>query len=149
MIVSDATALIVLLNLERLALLEIFNKVYIVKNVYDEITAHKRVELPPNFEVVECKDDLYFDLLTLLDPGESESIAFAKKMDLPLLIDEKKGRRVAKDLGVNYFGLIGLLCLLIRKGTLAKEEALALLDEAVAKGFRISQKLRRDFIEKC
>ena len=149
MIVSDATSLIVLSNLQKLELLEIFEKVYIVRNVYDELEAKKEIKLPPFFEIVECKNDLYLDLLYILDAGESEAIAFAKKEGLPLLIDEKKGRKVAKDLGIAHFGLIGLFCLLIEKGFLTKQEALQFLDQAIFKGFRISLKLYQDFIDKC
>ena len=149
MIVADATTLIVLSNLNRLDLLGMFESLLVPAEVYKELTAKKDFALPPFCEIVDCKEQLYSDLLHLLDPGESEAIALARSRDLPLLIDEKKGRRVAKDLGIVCMGFVGLLCLAIQKDLVSKDEALSLLDHAVAKGFRISRKLWEEFARRC
>lgn len=42
--------------------------------------------------------------------GEAESILLAQEMNAEIiLIDEKKGRRIAKELGFNVIGLVGIL----------------------------------------
>lgn len=44
-----------------------------------------------------------------LDPGESEALVLAMEHRAILLIDEKRGRKSAAALGIQYAGLIGVL----------------------------------------
>ena len=44
-----------------------------------------------------------------LDDGEAHAILLARSRQLPLLMDEKKGRRVAEHLGVPVSGTVGFL----------------------------------------
>lgn len=44
-----------------------------------------------------------------LDDGERYAIALALSQDVPLLIEERQGRDVARDLGLNTSGALGLL----------------------------------------
>jgi len=49
-------------------------------------------------------------LLKQLDPGEAESKVLSIEMEAEmLLIDEKKGRRIATEYGLKISGLIGVL----------------------------------------
>jgi predicted nucleic acid-binding protein len=49
-------------------------------------------------------------LLTELDPGEAEALALALEVQAQLvLMDERKGRRVAERLGLTSIGAVGLL----------------------------------------
>jgi len=44
-----------------------------------------------------------------VDRGEAEAIALSIEKNIPLLIDDLKGRRVAEKMGVRYIGTLSLL----------------------------------------
>lgn len=150
-IVSDATALIVLAKLSRTALLKaLFTSVIIPEHVKDEIT--QKSDYDPTvwddpFFVVKMVSDssLLGSLELFLDKGESEAITLAKELSLPLLIDEKKGRKIAQTMHIEVIGLVGLIVALHRRQILSSEDALAIIDEAQKIGFRLSDKLYNDF----
>lgn len=150
-IVSDATALIVLAKLSRTALLKaLFTSVIIPEHVKDEIT--QKSDYDPTvwddpFFVVKMVSDssLLGSLELFLDKGESEAITLAKELSLPLLIDEKKGRKIAQTMHIEVIGLVGLIVALHRRQILSSEDALTIIDEAQKIGFRLSDKLYNDF----
>ena len=143
MIVSDSTTLIVLIDLKREDLLSnLFKKIYIPKAVYKELCFKKEIVLPSFFEVIEVKNIAKVkELNLLLDMGESEAITLALEKSLPLIIDEKKGRKIAKNLGIKIVGLLGILYLNIQQGYMNNDEALNFLDLAIKRGFRVDKKL--------
>jgi uncharacterized protein len=148
MIASDSTTLIILLDLDRFNFLsKLFSKVYIPQAVYDEITYKNNFILPAFMEVVQVqKNELLEELLLLLDQGESEAIVLAKQRQLPLIIDEKKGRKIATNLNIEIIGLLGIIFLNIKKGNIQKKEADQFLQKALKHGYRISQKLIQEMI---
>ena len=146
MIVSDSTTLIVLNNLGKLNLLEVFNQVYIPQRVYEEVSFKNDFILPDFIKVKKIEtNELYFYLTKLLDEGESEAITLAKELNIPLIIDEKKGRKIAKNLNIKIIGLLGILYLNYKKGFITKEEIELFLNEAINNGYRISQRLLDEF----
>jgi predicted nucleic acid-binding protein len=142
-IVCDSTTLIILHDLQKLQYLNnLFEKVLIPKAVYNEINYKNDFLLPINFEVIEVdKDSDYEILCELLDIGESEAITLSLQKQLPLIIDEKKGRKIAKNMGIEIIGLLGVLYLNIQKGFLSKKEVENFLKDALKNGYRISPKL--------
>jgi len=148
MIVSDSTALIILFDLDRIELLEnLFEIVYISPIVLEEISVKYPVVLPSFMRVEKLKDDeLFNSLKMLLDLGESEAIALAKEKNLSIIIDEKRGRKIAKGVGLKVIGLLGVVYLNVKKGFLSKDEAISFLDDAVNHGYRISQKMVEDVL---
>lgn len=154
-IISDTSSLIILTKLERLALLGyLFEKVFIPKRVEQELAikeddVHQAIINNPLFEIVECKDTELLKLLDdVLDYGESEALALAKEMQLILLIDEKKGRKTAKNMGIKIIGFLGVLLLNYRHGKINKDEIEDILYQTNNLDFRLSEKLKRDFFEK-
>jgi len=143
MIVSDSTILIVLIDLKREDLfLNLFKKVYLPKAVYKELCYKNEIELADFFEILEVRNrSKVKELELLLDKGESEAIVLALEESLPLIIDEKKGRKVAKNLGIKIVGLLGILYLNIKQGYISKEEALSFLQLAIKEGFRVDKAL--------
>lgn len=149
MIISDSTALIILFDLDRVELLEnLFELVYITPIVFAEISVKYPVVLPPFMKVEKLKDDGFFNILKmLLDLGESEAIALAKEKNLTIIIDEKKGRKIAKEMDLKVIGLLGVLYLNVKKGFLTKDEASGFLDDAINHGYRISIKMVNNLLK--
>ncbi|HRF57841.1 MAG TPA: hypothetical protein PLV58_10650 [Campylobacterales bacterium] len=142
-VVSDSTTLIVLSNMERFDLLiNLFAKVYIPQAVFEETTSKDGVRLPKFIEVCLPKHDKDLKAIKLLlDEGESEAVILAIQKNLTLIIDEKKGREIAKNMGLKIIGLVGVVYLNIARGFLSVVEAKKFLELANANGFRISQRL--------
>ncbi len=120
-IVSDTTPIITLSKIKRLDLLEkLFKNIIIPRAVYDELTSNAQFQEEAQMindaeyiKVVEVEDSKAVELLqrvTGLDLGESEAIIYTDnyKAEL-LLIDEAKGRKVAKQMGLSIMGTVGIL----------------------------------------
>jgi len=142
-VVSDSTTLIILSDLQKLCYLKnLFAKVYIPQAVYEEINHKKEFVLPAFIKVVKVEqNEQLSELMMLLDDGESEAIALAIKKNLPLIIDEKKGRKIALNLDVEILGLLGVLYLNIKKKYMTKDEVKLFLTQAKKHGYRISEKI--------
>lgn len=140
-IVSDTTALIILSKLHRFDLLSnLFERVVLPKVVYEELTVKESVELPDFFEIHQQSTPISFDLL-VLDAGEAAAIALAEQLQLPLLIDEKKGRRIAQARKLVIFGTLGLIIANTKRGYLTQDEAIQLIDRLASVNFRLSESL--------
>jgi uncharacterized protein len=149
-IISDATAIIVLINIDRLDLLLRFKTpIIITDEVYTEVTKQPRAKksvdehvVGGNFHIDNPKNiELKQDLSISLDSGEASSIALAIENKLPLVIDEKKGRKIATSYGVKVIGVIGIIKHLLSNGTLLETECRDLLYELNSVGFYISDEL--------
>jgi len=81
-----------------------------------------------------------------LDLGESEAIALAVEKEAGLiLLDEREGRRRARNVGLEVTGLLGVLIRADREGNLSSlSEAIAQLEEEA--GFWISDALREKIL---
>jgi len=150
MIISDATALITLINIDEFSILELFiEKITITNEVYKEVikkeSAKKYLDcqIDEGFIAVESYKSLtlFKELNYLLDTGESASIALAIEKKLPLIIDEKKGRKFAQKQGIEIIGLVGILRFLYVEKRLTQEETLNIIKKLNASDFRISDKL--------
>ena len=145
-VVSDSTTLIVLQKLKRWDLLSnLFELVYIPPKVADEVNAKQILDV--NFiKRRTVKEKKTVELLKItLDDGESEAIALAFELGLPLIIDEKKGRKSAKLMGVAVVGFVGILLQNIKLGFIQKVDAVAIIHEAEVVGMRMSVELMRLF----
>jgi len=150
MIVSDSTTLIILFDLNRLELLSnLFPKIIIPSAVYAEISVKRAIELPPFITVQQASEnETLKSLKLLLDLGESEAIALALELDSKLIIDEKKGRKIAMQQGLEIIGLLGIVYVNIKKEFLSKKVAKSFLNKAIDHGYRINQKLIDGMFEK-
>jgi predicted nucleic acid-binding protein len=144
-IISDTSCLIALSNIGML---------HIIKDLYDEIiiTSEVKVEfgeiLPDWIIVMQVKDTVkQADIEKRLDKGEASSIALA--LEIPnsiLIIDEIKGRNIAKSLNIEIIGTVGILLLASNKGLI--NDVISVILKLVNKGFRLSDKLLDKIIEK-
>ena len=152
-IISDTTTLIVLERQQHLFLLcKLFKQVIIPIAVYEELLVGLQNNNPLKkikcitIEPVASSSQLN-NLLTILDKGEAEAIELAVKKQLPLIIDERKGRKIAQRLGLVITGLAGLLILAVERNVLNSKQAKNLLNMAVQDGYRLS-KLLHDQVNK-
>ena len=83
-------------------------------------------------------------LTDLLDRGEAEAIVLAQTKDAKLLIDERKGRAVARSRGVAVIGVGGVLLLAKREDVI--EQIGPVLEELASHGYRLSDELRRKLL---
>lgn len=143
-IIADASCLIVLDNIQELSLLEkLFGKVLITEEVKKEFG----LDLPEWLKVREVKNQSKKDALNLiLDKGEASSIALClETAESILIIDEKKGRRIAQDLGVKIIGTLGVILKAKENGLLnSVEDFLGKLENA---DFRISPILKEKILK--
>jgi len=150
-IIADNSTLITLLDTNNFDLLfELFKEIIIADEVYAEITYqfyHKEkidqyiIKNRLQLQSVEHKE-MYEMLTKRVDKGEAESITLAKKLELPLIIDERKGRNIANSLGVPIIGLIGILLKLLEKNIITKERAIKVIEEVEENDFRLSNGLK-------
>lgn len=153
-IISDSSSLIMVARLERLDLLtQLFEHIHIPQRVAQEIAAKEdcvaRLLLShPNFSVMASSNPTLLILLDgVLDYGEAEALTLAQEKQLLLLIDEKKARQIAKNMGLKIVGLLGVLLLNHRRGYLSETEVLKLLAQLKQMDFRLSTRLENDFIK--
>ena len=120
-VISDTTPIISLLKAEQLELLKhLFGEVVIPEAVYKELIGNEafwleaeEIKQCPFIKVRQVEDQKsvhIFRKVTGLDAGESEAMVMAEERQADLLLmDEQKGRRVAKQMGLVITGTIGIL----------------------------------------
>lgn len=150
MIVSDATAIIALINIDCFEILEAFKTpIIITSEVYNEVASHaygKKVVDEKIINQVICIQDAHNkqfqnELTILLDSGEASSIALALETQYPLIIDEKKGRKIAQSFGVSIIGVVGILKFLYQNKTHTKEKTIEIIERLKGSDFRIEGRL--------
>jgi len=155
-VISDSTTLISLINIERFELLFKFSDTIIITpSVYVEVTVQKRAKQIldeyislSKIVVHEVKNHKKVkELLIRLDLGESESIVLAEEQNLPLIIDEKRGKKIATSMGLDVIGLVGILLVYKKKGYLSNDEIKEIVNELRQVDFRVSEKLLSLFLE--
>ena len=139
-IISDASPLIALVDIGELELLkQLYKEVFITDIVRNEIVA----DLPDWVKINTDYDPKQLQLLELeLDPGEASAIAFAlKNPGSTLILDESKGRSVAKRLGLKITGTMGIIIKAKEKGFITS--GTAILDKLENHGFWLSDQLKK------
>lgn len=104
--------------------------------------------MPDWIKIVAVKDKEKTEFLELnLDKGEASSIAYCLEQTrtVLLVIDERKGRRIARELKLNIIGTLGLIVKARERGIIAS--VAAILDRLENADFRISQNLKNNILE--
>jgi len=114
-IVSDTSCLILFSKIGRLDILKsLFKEVTIIS-----VVANEYGKPLPEFIKTENPNNIKYQhiLESFLDKGEASAIALAFESDDSLLIiDEAKGRKESKKLGINYTGTLGIIVVAKEKG---------------------------------
>lgn len=157
-VVSDTTPLISLLKIHRLDLLKsLFETVRIPQGVFDELTAN------PDFtdetiEIRKCEfvkildvspdEVLLFRRTTGLDLGESEALVLTDRLKADLLlVDEIKARQVAKTIGLNIMGTIGIFRAAYKEGFISADEIREAVEVLRSSGRHIGERLFKKLLE--
>ena len=123
-IICDSSPIIALSILDSLHLLDhLFKEVIVPRSVFNELTVKRKPEADKitvwaKDKLAESTDEQLVQTFSLLlDKGEAEamSLYWEKKADF-LLIDEKKGRRIAAYNHIKIIGTLGILLLSKEKG---------------------------------
>ena len=150
MIVADASVLIALININAFEILKSFiDNIVITREVYNEVAQReyaKRLidrEIEASYISIKAYKNIrrFEEMCFVLDAGESSSILLAMEENLPLIIDEKKGRKFAKQKGVKVIGLVGILRFLYLEESLDRKKIQEIVERLRDSDFRISQTL--------
>lgn len=145
-IISDTSSLIALSNIGEL---KIVRQIYKEVVITPEIATEYGMEIPDWIKIKQVNDSQKLRLLDLgLDLGESSAITLALEYDSSLLIiDEKKGRRIAKELGIKITGILGVI--IKAKETRIIKKVKPLIEKLEKADFRISPKLKNHILAKA
>lgn len=125
-VVSDTSPLTALLTIGEADLLpKLFTEVVIPRAVRDELLrSHASLPAWVRIELVHDGSETV-RLSEVVDAGEAEAIELAKELKADwLLIDERKGRRLAIQEGLRVIGLLGVLLLAKRRQVIASARML-------------------------
>ena len=155
-VISDTTALIILAKSDKLDLLSnLFEQIFIPKAVESELNfkddiVKYRVEKFDKISVKNIKDTKTLNRIKKLniDDGEVEAISLAIELDLKLIIDERKGRIVALNQGLEVVGVLGILVENYKLNHITFEEAHYFFNLFKKNGLRVSKKLEEIILEK-
>ena len=152
-VVSDTTPIISLIKINRLDLLkELFNEVLIPDAVFRELTTNtvftseaQIVKSSSFLKVSAVQNHKALQLLqevSGLDDGESEAIILADELkDGVLVIDEKKGRKVAQKMGIPITGTVGILIQAYNEQKVSADEIRSYLTQLKNSNIRLSDSL--------
>jgi len=157
-IVSNTSPLIAFLKKNELTILkELFNEILIPKAVYKEISETSRNfnkekeifenEIKNNWIKIKEIKSLKFPKLNL-GKGETEAINLCLETNSPLLlIDDKRGRNVAKSFKIEILGILGIFALMYKKNLKEKQYLIDNLDLLLKSGFYYSSDVILNFLK--
>lgn len=157
-VVSDTTPLISLLKIHRLDLLKgLFDEVQIPQAVFNELTENQ--DFPDEAEEIKSCDFIHiqnvessevslFRRATGLDLGESEAFVLTDKIKADLvLVDEAHARKIARTIGFNIMGTIGILTESFKNGFISADELQSAVEIFRTSGRFISEDLLKKLLD--
>ena len=149
-IVADTGPLIALALVELLPVLQkLFSDVYVPVGVLDEATKEcskpgaKAIKLAVEKGWIAVRPvemgESFQELIEVLDQGEAEALALAKQLNAVVLIDERRGRKVAIKHGIAVTGSAAVLIKAKKSGVVKKLKPL--LEQLGKHGYRMSDAL--------
>ena len=127
LLIADSSALIALAICDSLQLLEaLYGEVLVPEAVYNEVALSDKAEsatlreyLAGKVRVVDTSGFVYLDASA--DLGETEAMLLYKQLNADkLLIDDRRGRKIAKINKIQTIGALGVLLAAKRGGLLAE-----------------------------
>jgi uncharacterized protein len=147
-VIADAGPLIAFARLGQLGLLtQVFAQVLVTEEVFAECTY--RPDFPETQPIREAAQNqllqrctappVHFELALHVDAGEASAIAAAADWGCGVLMDDKAGRRMARNFGVPSIGTVGVLVLARQQNRLASIKPL--LDQLTNSGYFLGDAL--------
>ncbi len=143
-IISDTSCLILLDKIGKLSLLQkLYGKIITTQIVADEFGSNL-----PDYISIQNPQDTNTQLVlgAALDKGEASALALAlEQPDCLLIIDESRGRKMAKQLGLTITGTLGILAQAKLNGYVPLLKPL--LDQVKQTDFRLSDRLLQEILK--
>jgi len=151
-VVSNSSVIIAFARICRLDLLEkLFGELIVPEAIWREVTVEgkpgREKILGARFIRVEEVHDRRLALLLkeLVDDGEAEAITLTLEVNADVaLIDDRDARSLAKKLGLQVMGTLGVLALAKYRGLVP--EAKPIVDRLMESGFWISKRILEEFL---
>ncbi len=158
-VVADTGPLIILSGISQLFLLKkMYRTIHIPQTVFEELqlglsypeTKSLTAALDAGWiEVHHLEENAYpafKELKKVVDPGEAEAIVLGKKIGCDfLIIDDRKGRKVAVNHGLQIVGVAGILLAAKHKGYINAVKPL--VEKMAGLGYRLSPGLCTEIIK--
>lgn len=136
-------------------MLKKINRLYLIQKLFGQITITKIIadefgnELPDYITIEDPVNNTYQKILeSFLDKGEASAMALAlEKKECLLIIDDNKGRKEAKQLGLNFTGTLGVLITAKEKGLIGSISEI--IQEIQNTNFRLSTDLINATKKRC
>jgi predicted nucleic acid-binding protein len=134
LIISDTSCLIAFSNIGRFDILHDLCQSIAVTS---EVAAEFLYPLPEWIQIIKVKDDSKIKSISaFLGLGESSVIALALETKNSIVIlDDKKARHYAQNMGLDVIGMLGLLVQAYEKGIIA--DLKPILEKLQSNGFRM------------
>jgi len=142
--IVDTRPLIILYQIGLLPLLRnLYERLFIPEAVKDELLkgpSGQAILASGLVEVRSVSDRGAVEILkAFLDEGEAEAIQLARELQITIIIDERRGRRIAKSLGLKVRGTLSILLELKRRGLI--DSVKSFIDKMFKKGYYLSEEL--------
>ena len=145
-IIADTSCLIIY---DKINKLEILRNTFVELIVTDEVSEEFGGQLPDWITIWQITNkNQYPELAKNLGKGEASSITLALEFDNSLLIiDERKGRKVAEEMKIEIIGSLGVLIKAKETGVIKSvKKILNLIDKT---NFRISSSIKEQVLKKA
>jgi predicted nucleic acid-binding protein len=139
-VITDTSCLIVLSNIGQL---DILRKLYETMLITPEVAAEFGEPLPEWIHTTYVADPLKTQMLqNYLELGEASAIALAVETpDALIILDDKKARRVANNLGLQVTGALGVIAKAYQTGLITDIEGV--IADLRQSNFRIPREFER------
>ncbi len=155
-IVADSSPLIAFARINQIQLLShLFNTILIPQTVAAECledisrAGAQDIQKMINKKLITIHPDIdteiHKNLFDILDQGEIYAIALALKLSASLLIDEKLGRNIAKNLNLKTIGTAGVLLLAKQRKLISKVKPL--IEDLKSAGCYLSDALIKEVLK--
>lgn len=145
-VISDTSCFIVLDKINQLDLLQkLYGRIFTTNEVAEEFGE----QLPHWVNVISLKDKAKQQLLELhVDKGESSAMALAMEWEANLIIlDDHKARVIARKLGLNVTGTLGVLINAKKEGFFKSIKPF--LRDLKKTNFRITEDLEKEALKQA